>query len=111
MAAKRLSTNEDAIEKCEKSLEECVSEYIGKMSILWLEVYDESKQNEIERNAIALLSNYGRRPIDSPSEDWLGHSSGIERIHRSGLWNSRYVKNCYNSSFLDDMEYLINEMN
>ena len=60
----------------ELSLERAVSQVIGNMPFLWLSVDDEpgpqSLRGFIERNAIALLSNYGKPPIDPPSGSWLG---------------------------------------
>lgn len=60
----------------EVRLEEEVSRVIGAMPFLWLSIEDEpgpeSLRGLIERNSIALLSNYGREKIDPPSESWLG---------------------------------------
>ena len=61
---------------CEEALERKVNTVIGAMPFLWLAVEDEpdpkSMRGYIERNAIALLSNYGKPPLDPPSPGWLG---------------------------------------
>src|SRR5205085_1906003 len=50
----------------EAALEESVSAAIGRMSFLWVGVEDESGPSSlrgyIERNSIAVLSNYGKQP-------------------------------------------------
>lgn len=62
----------------EIELERRVSAVIGRMYVLWSEIDDEpgpeSLRGYIERSAIALLSNYGKAPLDAPSAGWLGHS-------------------------------------
>ena len=91
----------------EYPLERAVSEYIGSMPFLWIEVDDEpgpkSMRGYIERNAIALLSNYHSRrmPIDPPSDGWLGHRADREEVRRSGLWNVNHVAEEYDPGFLD----------
>ena len=98
----------------EKDLEQVVSETLGNMSLLWLAVDDEpgpdSKRGYIERNAIALLSNYDKEPVDPPSSGWLGWDSDRERVRWSGLWNNNHVDEQYDSAFLDTMESLIDQM-
>ncbi|MGH9428328.1 MAG: hypothetical protein ACRD2L_18745 [Terriglobia bacterium] len=50
-----------------------VTHYISAMPFLWLQIDDKPGPNSmrgmIERNAIALLSNYAGNPIDPPSSD------------------------------------------
>ena len=58
----------------------------------------------IERNAIALLSGDRETALDSPSPDWLGHSSDRCPVRRSGLWNNNHVDEDYTPSFLDVMQ-------
>ena len=98
----------------ERPLEREVSAVIGAMPFLWLAVDDEpgpdSLRGYIERNAIALLSNYGRTPIDPPSSEWLGHYSDREKVRQSGLWNNNHVDESYDPAFLDSMERLIEQM-
>ena len=98
----------------ERPLEQKVSTVIGAMPFLWLAVDDEpgpnSLRGHIERNAIALLSNYKREPIDPPSDCWLGHYSDREKVRQSGLWNSDHVDKCHDPAFLDCVERLIERM-
>jgi hypothetical protein len=95
----------------EEALERKVSEVIGKMSFIWLPVGDVSGPNSqrgyIERNAIALLSNHGKSPIDQASRDWLGHYSDRERVRNSGLWNQNHVEEGYSPAFLDALDHLV----
>lgn len=98
----------------EYALECEVSRFIGVMPFLWLSIGDEpgpqSLRGYIERNSIALLSNYNKRPIDPPSENWLGRYSDRERVRHSGLWNSNHVDESYDPAFLDELERLTSEM-
>ena len=88
-----------------------MSEVIGKMSFLWLPIGDEpgpnSQRGYVERNAIALLSNYGKDPLDPPSENWLGHYSDRERVRESGLWNQNHVDEAYDSRLLEALDHLV----
>lgn len=95
----------------EAALEREVSTTIGAMSVHWLAIDDEpgpeSMRGTIERNAIALLSNFGRAPIDPPSTDWLGHHCIRERVKGSGLWNQNHVDEAYDPGFLRSLEQLV----
>lgn len=95
----------------EAPVELVVSSYLRSMPFLWLPVDDEpgpkSLRGLIERNTIALVSNFDRPPLDSPSDDWLGHLSGREKVRRSGLWNQRHVAEEYDPAFLDAFKMLI----
>ncbi len=110
-AARRLAVDRSSINKAEAGIEALVSEYIGRMPLLWLNVNDDPGPNSsrglIERNAIALLSGYRRATIDGPSAGWLGQHSDRERVRLSGLWNNNYVDESYDPSFLDEMEWWI----
>lgn len=105
------STGSREIRESEQELERRVSAIIGNMSILWLGVDDEagpdSRRGHIERNAIALLSNYDRPALDAPSPGWLGRSSDRRRVRESGLWNSNHVDEQCEPDFLDRMEQLV----
>ena len=87
----------------EAAWEKKVSEHIGAMTILWVDVPDEpsatSMRAYIERNAIALLSNR-RSPLALASETWLGRHSPREEIRASQLWNLKHVDEIYDRSFL-----------
>ncbi|MDZ7731780.1 MAG: hypothetical protein U5R31_00520 [Acidimicrobiia bacterium] len=92
----------------EYPLEREVSRYIGAMPFIWVEVPDdpgpESERGIIERNSIALLSNLGREPVDSPSATWLGNWAGRDVVRGSGLWNVNHVDDSPDPLFLDLLE-------
>lgn len=101
------------IKKAEKPYERAVSEYIGSMPFLWLEINDEpgpkSLRGYIEKNTIALLSNYHRtlNPIDPPSSNWLGLWAQNEKIRKSGLWNVNHVDEHNSERLLETLKSLI----
>ncbi|MYD62091.1 MAG: hypothetical protein F4W91_13715 [Gemmatimonadetes bacterium] len=132
----RALINKDSI-KCEtweskttpspRGVEQCVeirvSETIGRMPFLWLEVDDKSKganlRNYIESNAIALLSNFctNKLKIDAPSSGWLGYhctdtkGNLNQKVRESGLWNQKLVdSDRYYPGFLDKLEELVEQM-
>jgi hypothetical protein len=80
-----------AIRELELQLERGVSRYIGAMQVLVLPVPDWEQRASIERGCIALLSNFGREPVDLPSAGWLGQHARHPAIKRSGLWNVNHV--------------------
>lgn len=110
-AAVRLRCDRSLIIETEKPLEQAVSQHLGRMSVLWLAVNDspgpDSLRALVERNAIALLSNFGRSSLDSPSESWLGRHADRERVRCSGLWNNHHVDEDYDPRFLDTVDALI----
>ena len=57
----------------------------------------------VERNAIALLSNLAKPPLDPPSGNWRGIACdrGKGRVRDSALWNQNHVDEAYNAAFLD----------
>jgi hypothetical protein len=95
----------------EAPVERAVTNFIASMSFLWLDVDDEpgpkSQRGVIERNAIALLSNYQRPVIDPPSPDWLGNASSRSLVRGSGLWNQRHVEEAHDPAFLVSLEMAI----
>nr|WP_236995969.1 hypothetical protein [Natronorubrum daqingense] len=97
----------------ELEMERKVSEYNRDLPFLWLNVDDEpsakSQRSYIERNAIALLSNYQKTAIDARSDGWLGKHSRSEKICQSGLWNVNHVEENYDPNFLDQLERKIEE--
>lgn len=103
-AGTQLGYSREQVKAAERDLECEVSKYVGAMPFLFVAVEDDpgpaSARGLIERNAIALLSNYGRAAIDPPSKSWLGHWSGRERVRVSGLWNNKHVDETSNSMFL-----------
>lgn len=93
---------------------ECeVSRVIGLMPFLWLGIDDEagptSLRGVIERNSIALLSNFEKEPLDAPSSSWLGYHCNRPRVRSSGLWNNNHVEETYDPSFLDVLEMLVDQ--
>ena len=97
----------------EVPLERDVSAVIGAMPFLWIEVADApgagSDRAYLERNSIALLSNFGKEPIDEPSEGWLGLQSPQETIRLSGLWNTNHVGDKHTPTFLDVLEKYVSD--
>ena len=95
----------------ERSLEMKVSRLIGAMPFLWLAVEDrpgpKSRRGYIERNAIALLSNCAKKPVDRPSRAWLGFHCRHAKMSAAGLWNSNHVEEDCDPAFLDVLERLI----
>jgi hypothetical protein len=110
-AARRLETDRTTLRNEEALLEVAVSEYVRAMPFLWLAIVDppgsESLRGMIEQNSIALLSNYGRDPLDPPSSTRMGHNSDRERVRQSGLWNNNHVGDRHDSKFLSILEKLI----
>lgn len=84
------------------------------MPLLYLDVPDEPSQQSsrgiIERNSIALLSNYRKSPLDPPSQEWRGYRCDREKVRLSGLWNQNHVDEDYDPTFLGVLEKLIDEM-
>lgn len=101
------------IRDTEREHEARVSQYLGNMTLLFVEVPDEpgptSARGIVERNSIALLSSFVEPNQDRPSQNWLGHHSGRERVRRSGLWNNNHVDEAYDPDFLNLFEDLVNQ--
>ena len=97
----------------ELAIERRVSDAIGRMRVLCLPIDDGagpgSLRGVIERNSIALLSNYERFSIDAPSQDWLGHHCAREKVGQCGLWNQRHANETYDPSFLTTFEKLVTQ--
>jgi hypothetical protein len=95
----------------ERDLECEVSRIIGSMPFLWLALEDDagpqSLRGYIERNSIALLSNYNKPPLDPPARNWLGRHCDRERVRESSLWNSNHVDENYDPAFLDELDRLV----
>lgn len=103
------------VRRQEQPLEALVSDTIGDMPFLWLDIGDsagpESLRGYVERNAIALLSNFEKEPVDPPSASWLGFHCPSERVQKSGLWNSNHVNDVCDGSFLMKLAELIARQN
>ncbi len=105
------SSSTSATRQMERPMEAMVSECIGAMPLLWLPLDDssgpESERGYIERNSIALLSNFRRRGLDEPAPQWLGTRCASERVSHSGLWNSNHVDEKPDAPFLERLEQLV----
>ncbi len=95
-------------------MERKVDKIIGAKSLLWLAINDNpgpgNRRSYIESNSISLLSNYDKKPLDPPSDRWLGHYSDKPLVRQSGLWNQQHTDKKYDPTFLDTLERLIDEM-
>jgi hypothetical protein len=97
------------IRTSEYPLERAVSDYIGDMDFLWVDVPDNpagsgNHRGVIEAGTIALLSNYDRPPIDAASKTWLGHDAANIFVRRSGLWNDKHVRDLPDTSVVQVLE-------
>lgn len=98
----------------ELPMERRVSDYIRDLPFLWVGIDDEpgadSDRAYLERNAIALTSNFQRDAIDPRADTWLGHHCPAEKIRQSGLWNINHVDERYDQSFLDTLAAYIDRI-
>jgi len=110
-ASASLNIGRDSVVSIEAPIEQAVTSWLAHMPFVWLDIDDEpasdSLRGIIERNTIALLSNYERSVIDPPSPAWLGQFSDSPLVRGSGLWNQRHVGEIHDGSFLDKLENLI----
>ena len=97
-----------AVLDTELELERGVSQFIGRMPFLFVEIPDApgntNHRGFVEASMIGLLSNRGKRPIDPPSPRWLGHYADRPAIRESGLWNVNHVDGAHDLAFLDVLE-------
>lgn len=94
------------IRAAESTLERKVSNIIGDMRLLWLDIPDDpssrSDRAYLERNIIGLLSRTNFLGIRSePGGAWLGQYSTDWRIVTSGLWNLDHLYYRPDPRFLD----------
>jgi len=99
----------------EAQLEKKVSETIGSMRMLWLDVSDvpgpRSDRAYLERNVIGLLSRANLLGIkQQPTAEWLGNESSDWRIAASGLWNLDHIFYRPDPEFLGVLEAYIGAM-
>ena len=98
----------------EMPLERTVSHYIRQLPYLWVRVEDEpgpkSQRVFLERNSIALLSNFNKCALDCASSHWLGRSSDKVKVRESGLWNSNHVDGECDLTFLSLLDEQIMAM-
>lgn len=91
----------------ELEMERRVSDHLRELPFLWVNIDDEpgpeSGRVYLERNTIALVSNYVEDPVDVRAQGWLGHDSPSQKIRISGLWNVNHVDETYDPVFLDHL--------
>jgi hypothetical protein len=108
------STAKGMIRTIEGPIEKEVSSVIGRMPFLLLNIDDAAEPSSlrgvVERNAIALLSNFEKHPLDQPSAEWIGHKCDRIKVRQSGLWNQNHVDQNYDPDFLQVMNMLIEKM-
>jgi len=113
-AARELKLDPALAEKQEAPIETAVSMYVGQMPFVFLAVDDEpspySQRAMIEKNSIALLSNFARQSVDVPSDHWLGRQCPREKVRQSGIWHTQHVDEAYDPSFMETMKSCMAEM-
>ncbi len=101
------------IRREEHWLETMVSETVSSMEVLVVPTEDGREWDRITKyvaqNAIALLSNFNKYPIDSPSPDWLGNFCTNALVRESGLWNTNGVMLKYDHRFLEIFRKIVCE--
>ncbi len=94
------------IREKEKTIEHLVSEYIGQLGVIVLDVDDlpsaTSARAFIEKNSIALLSSINSS-FNFSALDWMGNYSPRSEIINSGLWNINYINSYYDDAFLEKL--------
>lgn len=97
--------------EAELLVERAVTEYIGRMPVLWVDVPDRddgtSDRGLIETNSIALLSA-AAGGLDAASPAWLGRYAANVSVRSSALWNVRHVLDQYTPAALDVLEKYVN---
>lgn len=91
----------------ERAIEQLTSGVIGNLRLVVVPVEQPIDRGFIERNAIALLSNLARAPVDPASSSWLGQCSQRERVRCSGLWNDHHVDGTYDPCVLERVAAMI----
>jgi hypothetical protein len=99
----------------EATLEKRVSEAVGEMRVLWLDVPDapgpRSDRAYLERNIIGLLSRTALVAARAgPGTSWLGAHSSDWRIATSGLWNLDHLFYRPDHGFLDVLEAYVDAL-
>lgn len=94
----------------QQRLARATSKHMWPMELLFVPIGRETSRRYIERNAIALLSEYDvDDPFDPPSRRWLGRHSRSDRVSNSGLWNSNHVADEYDPDFLNRLARYVDE--
>ena len=96
----------------EGPLERMVSDYIGELGVVVLDVDDlpssTSMRAYIEKNAIALLSSLNSS-FNFAAIDWLGNQNPRSEIRDSSLWNINYINSEYDPIFIDVFSHFVDE--
>lgn len=100
------------IREKEKKIEQLVSEYIGQLGVIVIDVDDlpsaVSARAFIEKNSIALLSSLNSS-FNFSTVDWLGNYSPRNEIVNSCLWNINHIGHNYDEDFMKKLwEYADN---
>ncbi len=106
-AAAHFGVSREGLIADERALEQHASSVIGDLRVVTLPVQELIDRGFIERNAIALLSNFTRAPFDPASSNWLGQHSQRERVRCSGLWNDKHVEEIYDPSLLERVDIMM----
>jgi hypothetical protein len=108
-----IERNRSELRDEEYLLERRVSAYIREQPFLWVDLDDapsaDSDRASLERNVIALLSNFDERSIDPRADGWFGRYSRSGEIRESGLWNVNHVDERYDRGVLDLFESAITD--
>lgn len=111
MAAMELGRTSGDLKGEEERTEARVNALLAEMRVHVLEIDDEpgpdSLRGYVERNAIALLSNCAREPLDRCSTGWLGLKSNRPLVVSSGLWNQRHTTEYPDADFIDRLSGMI----
>lgn len=95
------------IKEKEKYIEHLVSDYIGQLGVVVLDIDDEpcalSDRAYIEKNAISLFSSINSS-FNFSTMNWLGNWNSREEIKNSCLWNINYINSEYDSKFFQIFE-------
>ncbi len=108
-----LSIERSELLAAEAPIETAVSHYISKLTFARLTIDDDpgpdSLRGFIERQSIALLSNFERPSLDPVKPSWLGLSSNRPLVVASGLWNQRHVTERHDPALLSTLAGLIEQ--
>jgi len=104
------TTPDKSDESAEKTLEQEVSKYLGRLLVAFVAVPGESEKSNdrayLEQGLIALLSN-SHKPLDPPSYRWLGLTSSKREIRKSGIWNVNHTAQNYEPTFMEILDYYV----
>ncbi|WP_158666128.1 DUF6884 domain-containing protein [Pseudomonas sp. SWI36] len=98
------------IREKEIELEKEVSGYLSNLEVFIIPIDDEPSKDSlrahVETQLIALCTEDFEK-IDETAMDWLGKSSPMLPIVKSGLWNLRDVSKKYNPNDLGSVDHII----